>query len=47
MAGVEEKASTWVSYHSTATFAGVFLVVVLAVVAITLRRSFRNPVASI
>lgn len=43
MAGVEEKASSQVSYRSTATFVGVFLVVVLAVVPITLRRSFRTP----
>lgn len=37
---MEEKASTQGSYQSTAIFVGVFLVVGLAVVAVTLRRSF-------
>ncbi|XP_019524709.1 PREDICTED: deleted in malignant brain tumors 1 protein [Hipposideros armiger] len=47
MAGVEEKASSQVSYRSTATFVGVFLVVALAVVPITLRRSFHTPPGSL
>lgn len=37
---MEEKASTQGSSQSTAIFVGVFLVVVLAVVAVTLRKSF-------
>lgn len=42
VAGVEEKGSTQWSYQSTAIFGGVFLVLVLAIVAFTLRRRFRT-----